>query len=138
MILLDTNVISEAMKPEPDTNVLQWLNAQMAETLYLSSVTIAELAFGIAVLPAGKRKQRLFQALEGVMDLFANRILSFDVKAAQEYGQLAIKSRQQGLGFPMQDGYIAAIAQAHHFIVATRDPTAFKAAHLTVINPWKA
>jgi hypothetical protein len=93
MILLDTNVISEAMKPEPDTNVLQWLKAQMAETLYLSSVTIAELAFGIAVLPTGKRKELLFQALEGVMDLFANRILSFDVKAAQEYGQLAMKSR---------------------------------------------
>lgn len=137
MILLDTNVISEAMKPEPNTLVLQWLNAQIAETLYLSSVTIAELSFGIAVLPAGKRKDRLFQALEGVMDLFASRVVSFDVKAAHEYGQLAMKARQQGLGFPTQDGYIAAIAQAHHFMVATRDTTAFKAANLTVINPWK-
>ena len=138
MIFLDTNVISKAMKPEPHTQVLQWLNAQMAETLYLSSVTIAELAFGIAVLPAGKRKELLFHALEGIVDLFANRVLSFDVKAAHEYGQLFMKARQQGLCFPIQDGCIAAIAQANHFMVASRHPTAFKAANLTVINPWQS
>ena len=74
MILLDTNVVSEAMKPAPDNTVRAWLDDQAAETLYLSSVTIAELMFGIGALPDGKRKDRLTEALAGVMELFADRV----------------------------------------------------------------
>jgi len=138
MILLDTNVVSEAMKPAPDDAVRVWLDEQAAETLFLSSVTIAELMFGIGALPDGKRKDRLNDALEGVMELFAERILPFDIDAARHYADLAVKARTTGKGFPTPDGYIAAIAAARGFAVATRDTSAFDAANLEVIDPWKA
>ena len=136
MILLDTNVISEAMKPIPDDAMRAWLDEQAAETLYLSSVTIAELLFGIGALPAGKRKDRLTEALDGVMELFADRVLPFDIAAARHYAGLAVKARAAGKGFPTPDGYIAAIAAARGFTVATRDISAFDAAGVAVINPW--
>ena len=136
MILLDTNVVSEAMKPEPHLSVRDWLDAQAAETLFISSVTVAELLFGIGVLPRGKRKDNLATALDGVMDLFGVRILSFDASAARRYADLAVKARMAGRGFPTPDGYIAAIAAAHEFAIASRDTSAFHAAGLTVINPW--
>ncbi|MGF7007345.1 type II toxin-antitoxin system VapC family toxin [Aminobacter sp. BE322] len=138
MILLDTNVVSEAMKPAPDEAVRAWLDEQAAETLFLSSVTIAELMFGIGALPGGKRKERLTEALDGVMELFADRVLPFDVDAARRYADLAIKARTAGKGFPTPDGYIAAIAAAKGFAVATRDSSAFEAANVAVIDPWKA
>ena len=136
MILLDTNVVSEAMKPDPDPAVLGWLDEQAAETLFLCSVTIAELMFGIAALPKGKRKERLTTALEGVVTLFADRILPFDIEAARRYADLAVSARAAGRGFPTPDGYMAAIAAAHDFAVASRDSSAFSAAGLNVINPW--
>ncbi|CUA89208.1 Predicted nucleic acid-binding protein, contains PIN domain [Chelatococcus sambhunathii] len=138
MILLDTNVVSEAMKPEPHPSVRDWLDAQAAETLFLSSVTIAELMFGIGALPRGKRKGRLAATLDGVMELFEPRILPFDTQAAPRYADLAVKARKAGKGFPTPDGYIAAIAAAHGFAVASRDTAAFTAAGLTVIDPWTA
>jgi len=138
MILLDTNVVSEAMKPAPDEAVRAWLDEQAAETLFLSSVTIAELMFGIGALPDGKRKERLTEALDGAMELFADRVLPFDVDAARRYADLAVKARAAGKGFPTPDGYIAAIAAAKGFAVAMRDNSAFEAANVTVIDPWKA
>ena len=136
MILLDTNVVSEAMKPEPNSSVRDWLDAQAAETLFLSSVTIAELLFGIGALRKGKRKVNLAAALDGVRDLFETRILPFDTAAAQRYADLAVAARAAGKGFPTPDGYIAAIAAAHGFAVASRDTSAFEAAGLVVIDPW--
>ena len=136
MILLDTNVISEAMKPTPDDTVRAWLDEQAAETLYLSSVTIAELLYGIGALPAGKRQDRLTKALDGLMELFADRVLPFDIAAARRYADLAVKARAAGKGFPTPDGYIAAIAASRGFTVATRDTSAFDAASVAVINPW--
>jgi toxin FitB len=136
MILLDTNVVSEAMKPEPNPAVRNWLDEQSAETLYLSSVTIAELMFGIGALPKGRRKDKLAAALDGVLELFTDRILPFDIGAARRYADLAVKSRAAGKGFPTPDGYIAAIAASHEFAVASRDTSAFIAAGLTVIDPW--
>jgi predicted nucleic acid-binding protein len=138
MILLDTDVVSEAMKPEPHPSVRDWLDAQAAETLFLSSVTIAELMFGIGALPKGKRKDRLATTLDGVMELFEPRILPFDTQAARRYADLAVKARKAGKGFPTPDGYIAAVAAAHGFAVASRDTAAFAAAGLTVIDPWTA
>lgn len=138
MILLDTNVVSEAMKPEPHRSVRDWLDAQAAETLFLSSVTIAELIFGIGALPKGKRKDNLAAALDGVMELFETRILPFDTEVARRYADLAVKARAAGKGFPTPDGYIAAIAAAHGFAVASRDTSAFTAAGLTAIDPWAA
>ncbi|MCC8953631.1 type II toxin-antitoxin system VapC family toxin [Bradyrhizobium sp. Pear77] len=136
MILLDTNVVSEAMKPEPHPSVRDWLDAQAAETVFLSSVTVAELLFGIGVLPLGRRKDRLATTLDGVLDLFSARILPFDTAAARRYADLAVKARAAGKGFPTPDGYIAAIAAVQGFAVASRDTSAFKAAGLTTIDPW--
>lgn len=138
MILLDTNVVSEAMKPEPHPSVRGWLDAQAAETVFLSSVTIAELSFGIGALPRGRRRDRLAATLDGVLELFSARILPFDTDAARRYGDLAVKARAAGKGFPTPDGYIAAIAAVQGFAVASRDTSAFKAAGLRIINPWTA
>lgn len=136
MILLDTNVISEAIKPEPHPAVREWLDAQAAETLFLSSVTVAELSFGIGALPAGRRKAALAAALEGVLEVFAGRVLAFDTAAARCYGDLAVRARAAGRGFPTPDGYVAAIAVAAGFAVASRDGSAFVAAGVRVIDPW--
>lgn len=138
MIVLDTNVVSEAMKPEPNPAVMAWLNAQAAATLYLSSVTLAELMFGIAALPAGRRKDLLSQALEGLLRLFRDRVLPFDTDAARHYAELAVTARAGGRGFPTPDGYIAAIAASRGFMVASRDTAPFEAARVPVINPWAA
>jgi predicted nucleic acid-binding protein len=137
MIVLDTNVVSEAMKPEPHPAVLAWLNDQSAETLYLSSVTLAELLFGIAALPTGKRKDMLAQALDGLMELFKDRVLPFDVNAARHYAELAVTAKTSGRGFPTPDSYIAAIAASRNFIVASRDTAPYEAASVSVINPWE-
>ena len=137
MIVLDTNVVSEAMKPEANPAVKAWLNEQSAETLYLSSVTLAELLFGIAVLPNGKRKDMLSEVLGGLMELFNGRILSFDADAARQYAELAVTARAAGRGFPLPDGYIAAIAVSQGYQIASRDTAPFKAANVAVINPWE-
>jgi toxin FitB len=137
MIVLDTNVVSEAMKPEPDVAVRAWLNDQAAETLYLSSVTLAELLFGIRALSAGKRKNMLDRALTELLELFKDRVLPFDTDAARHYADLAVPAKNGDRGFPTADGYIAAIAASRGFIVASRDTAPYEAACVTVINPWK-
>lgn len=136
MILLDTNVVSESMKPEPHPAVLAWLDAQAADTLFLSSVTCAELMFGIGALPKGKRRNRLAAAVDGVMSLFEGRILAFDTASARRYADIAVKARAAGKGLPLPDDYIAAVAAARGFAVASRDVRPFKAAGLRVIDPW--
>ena len=136
MILLDTNIISEALKPGGDPKVKTWLDAQVIETLYLSTITLAELAFGIAALPAGERRARLRRALdEEVLPLFEGRILTFDRAAAEAYGDLRARARSLGKAISTADGYIAAIAAAHSLAVATRDVSPFEAAQVRVITP---
>ena len=138
MIVLDTNVVSEAMKPEPNPAVRAWLNSQASVTLYLSSVTVAELLFGIGALPVGKRKDMLAQTLDGLMRLFRDRVLPFDIDAARSYAELAVTAKRAGRGFPTPDGYMAAIAASRGFMVASRDTAPYEAASVTVINPWAA
>ena len=137
MILLDTNVISEPLKAAGDLSVLAWIDAQAIETLYLSTISLAELRFGIAVLPEGRRRDTLHSSLEQrVLPLFAGRILSFDDTASQFYAALRARARATGQAIAPADGYIAAIAAAHGLTVATRDTSPFEAAGLAVINPW--
>ena len=138
MIVLDTNVISEAMKPEANPAVRAWLNEQVAETLYLTSVTLAEMLFGIAVLPAGRRRNTLTRALDGLLELFGDRVLPFDTDAARHYAALAVAARNAGRGFPTPDGYIAAIAVSRGFIVASRDTSPYEAGGLRVVDPWQS
>jgi predicted nucleic acid-binding protein len=137
MILLDTNVISEPLKASGDQKVIAWINAQNIETLYLSTIGLAELRFGIAVLPEGKRKNMLHSSFEQrVLPLFAGRILPFDTGASQSYATLRSRARAAGKVIAPADGYIAAIAMVNRLSIATRDSKPFIAAGLTVINPW--
>ena len=137
MILLDTNVVSEPLKASCDKSVLAWIDEQAIETLYLSTISLAELRFGIAILPEGKRKDTLFSSLEQqVLPLFAGRILLFDEQASQAYATLRARARLAGQAIATADGYIAAIAAAHGLAVATRDASPFEAVGLKVINPW--
>ena len=139
MILLDTNVVSEPLLPRPDRKVLAWLDAQVAETLYLSTVSLAELLFGIENLPAGKRRKALaFSLQEKITTLFGERIVPFDLAAAKAYAKIIVRARRQGHPISVADAQIAAIAAARHFTVATRDETPFNAAGVPVINPWTA
>ena len=136
MIVLDTKVVSEAMRPTPSPAVLDWMDRQAAETLYLSSVTIAELLYGVGALPAGRRKQALRSVIDGLIELFHDRVLPFNLEAARCYADLAVTARMGGKGFPTPDGYIAAIAVANGFTVATRDAGPFQAAGIDIIDPW--
>ncbi|GGG05251.1 VapC ribonuclease Y4jK [Rhizobium wenxiniae] len=139
MILLDTNVISEPWKPAPDNAVLTWLDAQAIETLFISAISIAELRFGIASTPLGKRQTILHDRLEEeVLPLFDARILPFDVGTSKFYAELMAGGRTSGKAIGKADGYIAATAAANHLAVATRDVSPFEAAGLRVINPWVA
>ena len=117
MILLDTNVVSEAIKPEPHPSVRAWLDAQVAETLFLPSITIAELLFGIGVLPEGRRKTLLAARIDGLLDAFAGRILPFDRAAASAYAAI---SR----------------ARARDASVATCNTGDYEGCGIEVIDPW--
>ena len=137
MILVDTNVISETLRQQPDPAVVRWMDAQSIETLYLSAVTVAELRYGIAVLPEGRKRQVLHNGLEqSVLPLFEGRILPFDGATAESYAELMAAARRRGRGVSAADGYIAATAHAAGLMVATRDTSPFEAAGLAVINPW--
>src|SRR5690554_3406173 len=137
MILLDTNVISEPLRREPEPGVIEWIDAQALETLYLSAITVAELRSGIALLPAGKRRTGLLENLERrVLPLFAGRVLPFDLPCTQTYAELIAKAQKAGLAIAAADGFIAATAAANGLAVATRDTGPFEAAGVEVINPW--
>lgn len=136
MILLDTNVISEPMR-EGKGRVVEWIDAQLLETLFLAAITVAELRFGVAAMPKGKRRDGLHHELEvRVLPLFKGRVLPFDLTASRAYADLMTRARTAGRAIGTSDGYIAAIASAHGLAVATRDTSPFEAAGLTVINPW--
>lgn len=139
MILLDTNVISEAWKPVPDPRVVAWIDAQAIDTLYLSAVTVAELRFGIAAMPVGKRRETLDRRLEQeVLHLFESRVLPFDLDASRAFAQVMVAAKEAGRAVGTADGYIAATAAANGLMVATRDTSPFEAAGLSTINPWNA
>ena len=138
MILLDTNVVSETMRPNPDEKVLAWLDSQALESLYLCTITVAEFRSGVLLMPVGKRQQMLHALLEHkVLPVFAGRISPFDMSCTAAYASVLSTSRRQGHVLQVADACIAAVAMAHGFIVASRDDAPFLAAGLTVINPWE-
>lgn len=137
MILIDTNVISELWKFKPDSSVLSWIDSQAIESLYLSAISVAELRFGLAVMPAGKRRETFQDRLEReVLPAFSIRVLPFDVQASQAYALLMSRAKTKGKAISIADGYIAAIATTRALTIATRDTGPFQAAGLNVINPW--
>jgi len=139
MIVLDTNIISELWKATPYLKVLEWMDVQAVETLYLSAITVAELRYGIEMLPDGRRKSIYQRKLNNeILEIFENRVLPFDVYASKAYSKLMAKARAEGKAIGKEDGYIAATAAIRGFMVATRDERPFLAAGITVINPWNS
>jgi len=138
VIVLDTNVVSEPMRPNGHPAVRIWLDQQVAETLYLTATSLAELLMGVEILPEGKRKEGLATALSELIEtLFESRVLAFDQQAARAYAPLVGRARAAGQIVSVADGQIAAIATLHGFAVATRDTAPFVAAGVPVINPWE-
>lgn len=139
MILLDTNVVSEGMRPAPDQQVMRWLDAQPPADLWISAVTVAEIRLGLALLPEGQRKRDLTDRVEAMLrEEFGEGCLAFDAAAAAEYA--AIVAHRTGLGRPIsvEDAQIAAIARAGGLTLATRNTKDFRDIEgLTLVNPWE-
>ena len=136
--MLDTNVVSELMRARPDASVLRWIDAQSPSALWLNSVVVSELLYGVTKLPKGKRKEQLITAVAAMVDEdFAGRVLSFDVDAAAQYASLVVMRENAGLSVSMADAQIAAICLAHGATLATRNTKHIEGLGLTLINPWR-
>ena len=139
MIILDTNVVSELLRPTPAPQVEIWLAAQEGAAIYFTAVGEAELRLGLAVLPQGRRRSALAQAIQGMLEEdFRNRILPFDSAAARAYADIAAERRALARPISQFDCQIAAIARAHEAAVATRNTGDFEGCGIEVIDPWRA
>jgi hypothetical protein len=139
VIVLDTNVLSEPLKPAPHERVIAWLDSQAKESLYLCAPVLMEVLLGIAQLPRGKRKDDLATAVQRLLaNYFAERFLAFEREAATAYALLASRAAAHGYTISVGDAQIAAIAAVHGCSVATRDLAPFQAAGVSVVNPWKS
>jgi len=139
MILLDTNVVSTVMAPAPSAAVVEWLNRQETETLFLSTVTFAEIGYGLRVLPDGRRRRDLRDRFARfVATGFEQRLLPFDAAAADLYGEVLAHSRELGRPLGVLDAQIASIARSRHLAIATRNVRDFEECGLEVINPFAA
>jgi predicted nucleic acid-binding protein len=137
MIILDTNVLSELLRPEPARQVERWLSAQDGTKVYFTTVGEAELRHGVALLPAGKRRNALTTAIEGLLDQdFRDRILPFDRAAARAYANIAAVRRAAGCPIRQFDCQIAAIARVHEATVATRNTSDYEGCGIELIDPW--
>ncbi len=137
MIVLDTNVVSEPIKSHGSPAVREWLDRQVAETLFFTTISLSELLVGIEVLPEGRCTTGLDTAVADLIArLFGSRVLPFDQAAASSYAKIVCRARSLGYNIPVSNGQIAAVAAARGFIVATRDTAPFAAAGVPVNNLW--
>ena len=137
MIILDTNVVSEPLKPDPNPAVLNWLNAQEPQTLFITAVNWAELLSGVEALPAGRRRQALEQAISTqVLALFSGRVLPFDARAAGVFAKTHASAEAQGNSIGFADCAIASIAAANGYALATRNLRDFNGTGVKLIDPW--
>lgn len=137
MILLDTNIVSEIMRRQPSNNVLSWLDQHSDGNLLLSSITIAEICYGLRILPIGQRRQLLETKFEQfITEGFAGRIITFDESAARAYAEIMGTRKEKGRPMSLPDGQIAAIAQVNQFTLATRNITDFEDCGIQLINPF--
>lgn len=136
--LLDTNVVSEFVKPKPDQNVLHWFEKADEDITFMSVISLAELRRGIELLDAGRRKSALHSWLsEHLPERFAGRIITIDSVIADHWGRLSAAARRQGFGLQVIDGFIAATALAHSHVVVTRNVRNFQRLDVAVVNPWQ-
>lgn len=137
MIVWDTNVLSEIMKPVPDSNVLAWVDSIPARQTAITAVTVAEILYGVGRMPDGTRRRTLMAAAEAIFDEeFRNRILVFDADAAVEYAALVVEREGSGLPIAMADAQIAAICRTHEYTLATRNVRDFDKTGIAIMNPW--
>ena len=137
MLVVDTNVLSELMRPAPDTVISSWVAERMTSNLYLTAISEAELRFGLAIMPPGRRRDGLAEGLERMLRTgFANRVLPFDSAAASAYAEIAAARQTMGRPMPEADCRIAAIARSRDMAVVTRNVRDFVDATVEVINPW--
>jgi predicted nucleic acid-binding protein len=137
MIVWDTNVLSEIMKPDPDPRVLSWVDSIPTAQTAVTAITVAEILYGIRRLPDGTRRRKLTIAAESIFDEeFRNRILVFDAEAAVEYAALVVEREAAGLPISMADAQIAAICRTHECTLATRNVKDFDRTGVTILNPW--
>ena len=138
MIILDTNVVSELMRPEPDARVLQWVGEWRADELGTTAITVAEIRHGIERLPEGRRKEGLLSAATDLFAAFGDLVQPFDSLAASWFGPVMV--RRAGLGLPIEgfDAQIAAICRAREAALATRNVKDFLETGVDVIDPWSA
>lgn len=138
MILLDTNIISEMMKPSPSEKVVYWIDQLDSARLFISTITIAEISYGVNALPNGDRRDLLEDAFsKAIMDAFKHRILSFDESAAHQYGKIMALRKERGRPLSVLDGQIAAIASVNAFVIATRNVSDFIHCGVELINPFE-
>jgi len=139
MIVLDTNVLSEAMRPRPSRQVLSWLEEQPASQLFTTAVTVAEIYYGIELLPKGKRRDSLLAAAEAVFAVdFRDRILAFDADAARIFSQIAARRRRSGRPISQSDAQIAAIVALHGATLATHNVADFENCGIRLFDPWQS
>jgi toxin FitB len=137
VIVLDTNVLSEALKPVPSVIVLDWLAAQEPSSVFTTTITLAEVLYGIETLPPGKRRMRLLAAVEKMFAAeFEGRILPFDEDAARAFAAIVAARDAAGRPISQCDAMIAAIARSHRAAVATRNTADFQKCGIAVLNPW--
>ncbi len=137
MIVLDTDVISEPLRAQPSATVLEWLDRQAAATLYLTTISLAELWAGIQALARGRRRSQLQRAVtDQVAALFEGRVLAFDAQAAERFGALSALASAAGNRIDFADCAIAAIAASHGHSIATRNVRDFRGTGLQLIDPW--
>ena len=137
--ILDTNVVSEPMRPSPSPAVLAWLSESHERgRLFVTTITVAEILFGIELLPRGKRRdQMLAQAEAAFAEDFAGRVMAFDEDAARAFPEIAVRRRAQGKPISDFDAQIAAIARSRDAILATRNTADFEGCGLRLVNPWQ-
>ena len=133
--LVDTNVFSAVLGERPNTKVSDWLEHNRVQ-IYTSSITIAEIAFGIERLPAGGKRRRLEMGFEDLIISMGDRILRFDTRTARTWGKLQVDLERQARKMPLEDSYIAAVALRHNLTIATGNTVDFKRAGLTTVNPF--
>ena len=139
MFLLDSNVVSELLRPSPEPVVETWFGDRRTTDLYFSAIGEAELRYGVAVLPSGRRQAALASATEAILrEDFVDRILPFDSEAAREYADIAATHRSAGRNVPPTDCQIAAIACSRGMALVTRNVRDFEGIEVQVINPWTA
>lgn len=139
MIVLDTNVLSELMKPSPSQAVLGWMSGQPSEELFTTSITMAEILYGVELLPKGKRRAKLLHEAEATFaEDFTHRIFFFDERAARIFGPLAVMRSAHGRPIGVLDAQIAAISRANGAALATRNTDDFEGCGVMLINPWLA